>query len=163
MQIRSMLSGRLTVAIVAGTILGAYALTQTTSAFNPQPDPPGFGLVSLVSGQGLRLNVVCSEHGTFGFPPDPCRGQVMFHDVAGATLAIEAIELRPGEAKSIEYPLVRTGVGPVGINPCWIPAAGSRGHAIPSAEVFSLETGGTLLYMNPAAPRLSFFETLRPR
>ena len=38
--------------------LMAFWLTIRVRAFNPQPDPPAFGLVSVNPGQTLRLNVV---------------------------------------------------------------------------------------------------------
>ena len=47
---------------------------------NAQSDPPGFGIVTLTAGQGIRTNVWCSAHGIGNTPPDPCRGTVMFHD-----------------------------------------------------------------------------------
>src|SRR5437588_9574303 len=42
---------------VAALIIANW-LTIRVRAFNPQPDPPAFGLVSVNPGQTLRLNVV---------------------------------------------------------------------------------------------------------
>jgi hypothetical protein len=42
--------------IAALLVLGALA--RTTTAFNPQPDPPRYGMVGVVEGQTARLNLV---------------------------------------------------------------------------------------------------------
>lgn len=140
------------VCLAAAAIVGFFSAR--TTAFNPQPDPPGFGLVTLVPGQGLRVNVVCSEHGVRNFPPDPCRGDLMVHDMVGNVLASRSVALRPGEAASLAFD-VRDVAGPVGIDPCWVPNSANQGHAIPSAEVYNSETGRTTLFLNPAVARLS--------
>ena len=53
--------------LVAGVARGR------ADGFNPQPEPPGFGLISVDAGQTVRLNVVCFEHAIGDFPPGPCR------------------------------------------------------------------------------------------
>ena len=151
------LATKTVVAMAVGAFVVVGLMSATGIAFNPQPDPPGFGLVTLVVGQGIRVNVVCSEHSARLYPPDPCRGTLMFHDMAGDTLASQEVTLRPGQAASLPLSLFRESGDPVGIDPCWIPAPGNRGHAIPSAEVFNSNTGQTLLFMNPAVARLSAF------
>ncbi len=129
--------------------------------FNPQPDPPGFGLVTLSTSESLRLTVACFEHAVNGFPPDPCRGVAMFHDVAGNILWRGVVALDPGETKSIEFtpPASRTGAGFVSIDPCWLPAPGGRG--VPNIEVLDAASGNVLLLINPAAARMSQFQMLR--
>ncbi len=138
--------------VAAAALVGFFSAR--TTAFNPQPDPPGFGLVTLVSGQGIRVNVVCSEHSVRNLPPDPCHGDLMLHDMAGTVLAQQTVALRPGQAASLTFD-VRDVAGPVGIDPCWVPASFNQGHAIPSAEVFNSESGRTMLFLNPAVARLS--------
>lgn len=60
---------------------------QKVEAFNPQPDPPGFGLVGLVTNQSLRINVVnTNEIGSPETPPDPCRVVITFRDGNGTPL-----------------------------------------------------------------------------
>jgi hypothetical protein len=44
--------------IIAAFVTIAVWNTTRVRAFNPQPDPPAFGLISLNPGQSLRLNVV---------------------------------------------------------------------------------------------------------
>src|SRR6195256_3656290 len=53
---------------VVMAVVGVWLITYV-SAFNPQPDPPAFGLISLNPGQTLRLNVV----NRLTPPPDPDR------------------------------------------------------------------------------------------
>src|SRR5438874_74294 len=43
----------------------------TLVAFNPQPDPPGFGIVPVRANQIIWLNVVCFPHPIGNSPPDP--------------------------------------------------------------------------------------------
>lgn len=151
---------KLVIGVAVITIVG-IGLSPTGRAFNPLPDPPGFGLVTLVSGQSLRVNVVCSPHGVGAFPPGPCAGELIMHDADGNTLTSRRVVLTPGQAASLEFNLFREGGGPFGIDPCWIPGDENAGHAIPSAEVFSAETGLTTLFLNPAVARLSDLATSR--
>ena len=163
MQNHRVTLARLTLGIAAVTLATLAGFSRTTAAFNPQPDPPGFGLVTLVPGQDLRINVVCSEHGAGRLPPGPCAGELMFHDAEGNTLNGQRVVLLPGQATSLELNLGREGGSPIGINPCWIPGPDNTGFAIPSAEVFNTETGHTMLYLNPVVARLSEFATAMGR
>jgi hypothetical protein len=53
-------------------------------AFNPQPDPPGFGMVGITSGQTIRISVVnTAESPAADSPPDPCRVVITFRDASG--------------------------------------------------------------------------------
>jgi hypothetical protein len=157
MQIRRVVvSGKLALGILAGALVAIAGLSRTTTAFNSPSDPPGFGLVTLVGGQSIRINVVCSEHSVrTQDPPEPCSGELMFHDVEGNTLSARDVTLQPGQAASLEITPFREAGGPIGIDPCWIPGPDNRGHAIPSAEVFSTESGRTMIYLNPVVARLS--------
>jgi hypothetical protein len=139
------------------------ALSGGAFAFNPQPDPPGFGIVSINSDQTIRLNLVCWQHPVDGLPPDPCSGELMFHDTAGNVVAIQAVRLRPGEAAALDYAAGprTTPVLLVGIDPCWIPAPGS-GRALPTVEVFDTASGRVARHVNPLTPRITAVEG-RPR
>jgi len=147
------------IATVAGVLVTVGWLAVSGKAFGIQLDPPAFGLVTLVAGQGIRVNVVCSEHAAGRFSPGPCVGELMLHDAAGNTLARQDVRLTPGQAASLPLTPVREAGDPVGIDPCWIPSPGNLGLAIPSAEVFSAETGRTMLFMNPATVQLSAVAT----
>ena len=74
MNFRTFAAGLATGAVVLGTMPGVAI------AFNPQPDPPAFGIVSINPDQTIRLNVVCWEHDVDGVPPGPCHGEMMIHD-----------------------------------------------------------------------------------
>jgi hypothetical protein len=163
MQIHRFRLAKLTLGMSAIILVALAGWSRNTAAFNPQPDPPGFGLVTLVPGQDLRINVVCSEHGAGRLPPGPCVGVLMFHDADGNTLSEQRVVLRPGQATSFELNLGRDGGSPIGINPCWIPGPDNTGFAIPSAEVFNTETGHTMLYLNPVVARLRELDTARAR
>jgi hypothetical protein len=153
---RSVSFRRLVLGVAAGVLVALGVLTRTTTAFNPQPDPPGFGLVSLFPAQGIRINVVCSGHGVGQLPPGPCSGELMFHDVQGNTINSQRYSLMPGETDSLELGLSGR-EGRVGIVPCIIPGPDSK-RAIPSVEVFSTDSGLTMLFINPAVARLSDLE-----
>jgi len=60
-------------------------LPQKVNAFNPQPDPPGFGMVGITEGQTLRISVVNTAPVPTenNIPPDPVRVMIMFRDSDG--------------------------------------------------------------------------------
>ena len=122
------------------------------SGFNPQPDPPAFGLITLARGQTLRMNVACFAHPVNGTPPDPCRGTVMFHDAAGNVLSQSEYALRPGQVAGVTLdPQPESD-----IIPCFLPANGGR--AVPNVELVDVASGDTLFLINPAAARASQFQ-----
>ena len=140
---------------VAAALVAGGAWT-TLVAFDPQPDPPAFGVISITPDQTIRLNAVCSAHGVKGEPAAPCLVELMFHDAAGNVLVSQAVRLRPGQAASLDYSTVRTaGFDRVGIVPCIQPDP-ARGRVLPTAEVFDSVTGQTAFVVNPVTPRLSF-------
>jgi len=138
-------------AVVVGGALGGPAV-----AFNPQPDPPAFGIVSINPDQTIRLNIVCWEHDVGGVPPGPCSGEMMFHDMAGNIVARQFVKLGPGGATLLDFSLgPRTSPARlVGIDPCWIPDPTS-GRALPTVEVFDTQSGRVARHVNPLTPRIS--------
>ena len=69
--------------LLTGAIVGTAAIGNATrvNAFNPQADPPAFGMLGVTHGQTARLNVVDATD----IPPDPCREvELMFLDSEGA-------------------------------------------------------------------------------
>jgi hypothetical protein len=146
-----------TIAAAAAVTLGAMAAP--AYAFNPQPEPPGFGIVSVNPDQTIRLNVVCWEHDVAGLPPTPCSGELMFHDMAGNIVARQIVRLRPGGATVLDYsPGPRTSPATlVGIDPCWIPDPLS-GRALPTVEVFDTASGRVARHVNPLTPRITFID-----
>ena len=78
-------------------ILGVGVLSRSATAFNPQPDPPRFGMVGLADGQTARLNLVNLGIPTAtGIPPGPCRAHLKFFDGDGNLLAAQPVDLKPG-------------------------------------------------------------------
>ncbi|MEP6902875.1 MAG: hypothetical protein ABJA66_14070 [Actinomycetota bacterium] len=59
-------------------------LPQKVDAFNPQPDPPGFGMVGITQGQTIRVTAVNTNSAPDpNTPPDPCRVVITFRDSEG--------------------------------------------------------------------------------
>jgi hypothetical protein len=146
-----------TIAATAAVTLGALA--SPAHAFNPQPEPPAFGIVSVNADQTIRLNVVCWEHDVAGQPPRPCSGELMFHDMVGNIVARKLVRLRPGGATVLDFAF-----GPrtdpallVGADPCWIPDPFS-GRALPTVEVFDTASGRVARHVNPVTPRITFID-----
>src|SRR5258708_2238453 len=86
-------------------LLAAGLLTsETVHAFNPQPDPPGFGMIGITAGQTLRLNVSnVALPPARGCPPGPCRVELAFFDSAGGLL-LPAVQttLQPGVSTHLD-------------------------------------------------------------
>ena len=94
--------------VVAGVIavaLAAGALSQIARAFNPQPDPPRYGMVGIADGQTARLNIVNLgvPDPTTGFPPDPCRTRLQFLDADGNVLASRIVAPEMGHSKFLDF------------------------------------------------------------
>jgi hypothetical protein len=86
--------------------------TGVVHAFNPQPEPPAFGMASLARTQTALLNAVLTQPPDPQQPPDPglaCRlvlsfvdaNGVVFHDAAG-NLIQRPVELRDHVAASLQ-------------------------------------------------------------
>lgn len=64
--------------VAASCAVALGALSGSAGAFNPQPDPPGFGIVSIHPDQTIRLNLVCWAHEEAGLPPAPAAASSCF-------------------------------------------------------------------------------------
>ena len=85
MKNRNIFTKSLVMISLVGVVMAVvgFWLTTYVRAFNPQPDPPAFGLISLNPGQTLRLNVV----NRLTPPPDPDRlGRGKRHAMLGFDL-----------------------------------------------------------------------------
>jgi hypothetical protein len=103
MFVRTLRFRDLAVAAVA-VLLGIGVLSRAAIAFNPQPDPPRFGMVGIADGQTARLNLVNLGIPTStGLPPDPCRAHLKFFDGNGNLLASRPVDLKPGEAAFLDF------------------------------------------------------------
>ena len=62
MKVRNALLKVVSVVAFAAAVVGAAAIldegTSHVAAFNPQPDPPAFGMIGITHEQTARLNVV---------------------------------------------------------------------------------------------------------
>jgi hypothetical protein len=98
-------SRRFVTAGCAALLLAAGAFTIRARAFNPQPDPPGYGMVGIATGQTARLNIVNVgvPDPTTGLPPDPCRARLQFVDADGNELASRGVAPEMGHAKFLDF------------------------------------------------------------
>jgi hypothetical protein len=69
------------ITLAALAAIGIAFKAQRVAAFNPQPDPPGYGLVGITDVQSIRINAVNTAPP--GTPPDPCRVVMIFRDANG--------------------------------------------------------------------------------
>jgi len=99
------------IALVALLASGALWEIRRVRAFNPQPDPPGFGMVGLTRGQTMRLNVVnlTPPDPNRQYPPDPCRVLLSFRNAAGQPFTNSdgqpirrVVELQAGESAFLD-------------------------------------------------------------
>ncbi len=140
--------------------LGLLAL-ERSHAFNPQPEPPGFGMIALAAGQTLRLNVSNIQlPANRAYPPDPCRVELSFFDGAGNAL-VPAVQktLSPGVSTHIDLngddivgrDLLRIEVRPAFrfvIDPSGLPP----GPCVSSIELMDNQSGQTLIVAGPQNP-----------
>ena len=143
------------VAVLAGGILWT---AQMVRAFNPQPDPPGFGAIGIIQSQTMRLKVVCL-HNPPGDKTVPCAVQLRFSDASGRVLKQEDRIILPDQGTFLDISAADfRGAGFDGsrgeLLPAVLPAIGCR--VIPTVEVFDTSSGKTEVFANMAVPRLSF-------
>jgi hypothetical protein len=147
-------------------LIGAAVLTggvlwtaQMGRAFNPQPDPPGFGAIGMIQSQTMRLKVVCLHNPPDDIPVDACSFQLNFADPSGRIIKQDSRRILPDQATFLD--ITATDLRSAGwdgtraeLVPAVMPAVGCR--VIPTVEVFDTRTGKTEVFANPAVPRLSF-------
>jgi hypothetical protein len=145
--------------IGAAVLIGGILWTaQMVRAFNPQPDPPGFGAIGIIQSQTMRLKVVCL-HNPPGFAPAPCAVQLKFSDTSGRVLKQDNRTILPDQITFLDISAADLrGAGFDGsrgeLLPAVLPSDGSR--VIPTVEVFDTLSGKTEVFANPAVARLSF-------
>jgi hypothetical protein len=93
------------IAAAALLLLGAGA----ARAFNPQPDPPGFGMFGITELQRAHLHVALPavQKSDNRIPP-PCRVEVSFVNEAGDTVMVERHTLMPGQTGTAIFTPTRT-------------------------------------------------------
>lgn len=128
----------------------------TASAFNPQPEPPGFGAIGIVGSQTARLNLSfvaapAPERGSV--PPGPCAGtiQLQFLDAAGNVVAEKTARLTEGGSDALELTGgTRGGRTQVRARATWVdypPGPCRSGALLGNVEVYDNATGETTLVL----------------
>ena len=141
--------------ILAGLAAAALALFHpgiSVKAFNPQPDPPVFGLIGVDPFETVRLNAVCADTPLpGGVNPGPCDVTLAFLDINGHAINRATYTLQPGHGASLDL----TGVPSSGLRTevqPFVPAAG-LGFVVVTVEVFDSNTGRTTAVLNPTEPK----------
>ena len=78
--------------------------------FNPQPDPPGFGMMGVADGQTARLNVTIDLDPT-RIPPDPYRVTLYFLNGDGRILTQQTFSLAVRQSAFLDYAAPRMPLG----------------------------------------------------
>jgi len=68
------------------TLASGWVALQSAQAFNPQPDPPRYGMIGITPGETLRINVANSQLPSATLLAPPCRVELVFLDSTGAPL-----------------------------------------------------------------------------
>jgi hypothetical protein len=68
------------------TLASGWLALQSTQAFNPQPDPPRYGMIGITPGETLRINVANPQLPFATLLPPPCRVELTFLDSTGNPL-----------------------------------------------------------------------------
>jgi hypothetical protein len=98
--------------LVVGAVVSALVgLTLgSAQAFNPQPEPPGFGMFGITEIQQAHLHVALpavqrlrGQH-----PPDPCRVELSFVNEAGMAVWVEMHTIMPGQTVNMTFTPTRT-------------------------------------------------------
>ncbi len=98
--------------LVVGAVVSALVgLTLgSAQAFNPQPEPPGFGMFGITEIQQAHLHVALpavqrlrGQH-----PPDPCRVELSFVNEAGMAVWVEMHTIMPGDTVNMIFTPTRT-------------------------------------------------------
>jgi hypothetical protein len=142
---------------------------QQVRAFNPQPDPPGYGLVGITNGQTVRISVVNTGLADSNLPPDPIRVVMTFRDTDGNLFRNSdgnpirrVVLLKGGESALLElnadnFARIADASGRIQLRPVvQIQQADGTNQAppdpcIPSVEVFNNSNGRTQ-FMMPFLP-----------
>jgi hypothetical protein len=157
-QIRTLTILMAVAAVVVGT-LNPFTGGTAAHTIAPNDELPGFGLVTVAPGEGLRLSVVNTSVVEPTLPPNPCRVRITFVDASGNVVGEPQTEtLAPGESIStfadfggrvsiaqLLRPIVEISD----------PRRGSDNHlppnpCVPTAEVFDTETSRTSLLIDGA-------------
>jgi hypothetical protein len=153
---------RIAAVLVCG--IGAVRIIQ---AFNPQPDPPGFGLIGVTpASEFARLNVSNVAIPGIG-AGGSCEVELSFGDGQGATFKRSSVTLAQGKSTSLD--LLATDLPhptSVDLAPSprveLLPAVQRGGNCslVSSVEIVATATGQTSSYASHAALTFNHNETL---
>lgn len=92
--------------------LGSISWSSFVFAFNPQPDPPGFGMLGVTTGQVARFHVTLQRVANQIYPPDPFRVTLYFLNGDGRILTQQTFPVTIGQSISLDYvtPFLPTGL-----------------------------------------------------
>ena len=143
-----------TVAMLAAEAVMLVRPTVSVKAFNPQPDPPVFGMIGIDPYETARLNVACST-GPFpgGVAPGPCTARLAFLDSNGNTLAEISETLLPGQGVSLDLNGARVAPGGHRTELQPMVSAIGTGFVLATTELFDTVTGRTSAVLNPTEPK----------
>ena len=146
---------RKTLVVLCGAAALSLWFSGRVKAFNPQSDPPAFGLVGVDPFETARLNAVCADTPLpGGVAPGPCRVTLAFRDVSGRVLQQMTQSLQPGEGTSLDLTVggasARVG-GRMEVQPFISPMG--TGFVLASVDLFDSNTGRTAAIVNPTEPR----------
>ena len=122
-------------------------------AFNPQPDPPAFGLIGIDPFAVAQVNAICAA-GPLpgGVNPGPCDVTLGFNDTAGHVVKQAHVTLAPGQGASLSITARDAGAARrVELQPCL--SQTGHGFVLATAEIVDALTGRTMTVMNPTEPR----------
>jgi hypothetical protein len=134
-------------------LLGSGALL--LHAFNPQPDPPGvYAVVGINPVETLRFHV-SNIGGTAGSPPDPCKVQLGFLNMAGGLIKSNTVTLNPGQSTFLDLTFADMPSATVGANrmqarPVFFAGPTDSCYADSSAEVFETSSGQSRIFALPS-------------
>lgn len=97
-------------ALTICTLIGIMMSAALAADFNPQPDPPGFGMFGLATGQTARLNVYVDR--ATGIPPFPWQVTLYFLNGDGRVVTEQTFRVIDGESAFLDYtaPLMPLGL-----------------------------------------------------
>jgi len=151
----SRLSKAFTMASLATLLIVAAAVwdksTRQVAAFNPQPDPPAFGMIAITPEQTARLNVVRAE--PLGDPDRPLLIEMTFFDSDGNSLLRSTTTLFSGHSAFLDLNGLtvprtepRTEVRAM-VHVIQPPTDRNRLNLVANIELFDNETGRTTVLL----------------
>jgi hypothetical protein len=150
-------------------ITSGWLALRSAQAFNPQPDPPRYGMIGVTPGETLRINVANPELPSATLFAPPCRVELAFLDSTGSPL-LPAVQkaLEAGQSAHFDLngdelfsrgtgdvllraevrPVVRVLSNAAAVGSAFIPP----GPCVSSIELFDNATSKTLVTSGPQNP-----------